>query len=153
MLLAGLWHGANWNYVIWGGIHGVLQAIHKLYRTAVPKPKQEIRWKNAVCAFFTSMIVALALVIFRCSDMSVAFAIFKGLFVLQDGISFPYFYAFVGILATVVCHLLARKHNGEAYYPQIKRKDFWGIAGFILITVCLFLLSYNGEAPFIYFQF
>ncbi len=151
MLLAGLWHGASWNYVIWGGIHGVLQALHRLYRKAVPK--KETMPKNVLASFATSMTVALALVIFRCPDLSVAGSIFKGLFLPQGGIFYPYIFAFIGIAATVLCHLLARKHKGDAYYPIIRRTDPPGIAALTLITLAILLLSYNGEAPFIYFQF
>ena len=39
MLLGGLWHGASWNFVIWGGFHGVALAAHKFWRNLLGKPK------------------------------------------------------------------------------------------------------------------
>ncbi len=40
MLLGGLWHGASWNFVAWGGLHGTALAIHKMYTELVPKEKK-----------------------------------------------------------------------------------------------------------------
>lgn len=38
MLLGGLWHGANWSFLVWGGIHGLALCIHKAYKQIVPPP-------------------------------------------------------------------------------------------------------------------
>jgi alginate O-acetyltransferase complex protein AlgI len=38
MLLGGLWHGANWTFVIWGGIHGIALCVHKMYKKHTPPP-------------------------------------------------------------------------------------------------------------------
>lgn len=40
MLLGGLWHGASWNFVVWGGLHGVALALHKFFRNLLGRPKQ-----------------------------------------------------------------------------------------------------------------
>ena len=39
MLLGGLWHGASWNFVIWGGFHGIALAAQKFWRNLLHKPK------------------------------------------------------------------------------------------------------------------
>eukprot|EP00975_Prorocentrum_lima_P046935 9812788-Prorocentrum_lima.AAC.1 len=62
MLLGGLWHGASWNFVIWGGFHGIALAAQKFWRNLLHKPKtatsKGIRyllhfapdsWQNACC--------------------------------------------------------------------------------------------------------
>ena len=35
MLLGGLWHGASWNFVLWGGLHGAALGVHKLYQNGL----------------------------------------------------------------------------------------------------------------------
>jgi alginate O-acetyltransferase complex protein AlgI len=37
MSLCGLWHGASWNFVLWGGLHGVALALHQIYRSVLPR--------------------------------------------------------------------------------------------------------------------
>ena len=39
MLLGGLWHGASWNFILWGGLHGAALAIHKFLRSLLHRPK------------------------------------------------------------------------------------------------------------------
>lgn len=39
MLLGGLWHGASWNFIVWGGLHGVALALHKFFRSLVGREK------------------------------------------------------------------------------------------------------------------
>ena len=39
MLLGGLWHGASWNFIVWGGLHGVALAVHKFFRSLLKRPK------------------------------------------------------------------------------------------------------------------
>lgn len=65
MLLGGLWHGASWNFVVWGGLHGLYLTIHKY----VSKGKRtEIRFKysnmNDLAKYLCSMLVTNILVLF-----------------------------------------------------------------------------------------
>lgn len=39
MLLGGLWHGASWNFIVWGGLHGAALAVHKYFRSVLGRPK------------------------------------------------------------------------------------------------------------------
>ena len=70
MLLGGLWHGASWNFVIWGGIHGSMLAIEKFLLSAFPaffESKNKfllfLRW------FITFHLVILAWIFFRSSSL------------------------------------------------------------------------------------
>lgn len=151
MLLGGLWHGASWNFVIWGGLHGLAQVIHKLWRHLVPK--KETALKNLIAALTTALFAALVFIFFRCEGLSAALNVIHGLFVPQTGIQTAYLYAVLGILLTVVCHLLAQKNDRNSYYPILKKSRFREI--FLLVSIALLAVAfaYNGETPFIYFQF
>jgi hypothetical protein len=73
MLLAGLWHGAGWNFVFWGGLHGLFLVIHKQYRRLFgPLPA-------FVARPLTLAAVILAWVPFRAGSMTATWTILKGM--------------------------------------------------------------------------
>jgi alginate O-acetyltransferase complex protein AlgI len=73
MLLAGLWHGAGWNFVFWGGLHGLFLVIHKQYRRLfAPLPA-------FVAGKLTLVAVIPTWVPFRAGSMTVTWAILKGM--------------------------------------------------------------------------
>jgi alginate O-acetyltransferase complex protein AlgI len=74
-LLGGLWHGANWTFIVWGGVHGVALCINHL--TARTFKRQLLpRWLAIVATFH---IVAFAWVFFRAPDLATAFKVLLGL--------------------------------------------------------------------------
>ncbi len=82
MLLAGLWHGAGWNFVLWGGLHGVFLAIHRAYRR---------RFKPLPAALgqgLTLFAVILAWVPFRAESVAETLIVLRGMFGF-NGIALP----------------------------------------------------------------
>lgn len=80
MLLGGLWHGASWNFVLWGGLHGLFLAVHQYWcqiLKRIGKPALMPRWLSI---FLTCLVVVLAWVPFRADDLSVTAEIFRQLF-------------------------------------------------------------------------
>lgn len=83
MLLGGLWHGAGWTFVIWGGLHGIYLVInhgwHAL-RLAMGHDLTQSTWKGRVLArWITLTAVIVAWVFFRAKDIDSALAILKGM--------------------------------------------------------------------------
>lgn len=83
MLLGGLWHGAGWTFVIWGGLHGIYLALHQAWRHWLqrrwPSRRQGTAlgtWAGRLLTFFA---VAMAWVFFRAPDLPSALAVFKGM--------------------------------------------------------------------------
>ena len=83
MLLGGLWHGANWTFVIWGGVHGLLLAINHLWRaTALSDISESLLGApayNALCLAATFLSVMAAWVLFRSQSLAAADFILSGL--------------------------------------------------------------------------
>ncbi len=78
MLIGGLWHGANWTYVAWGGLHGLYLVINHLWRAFGPPPIE--RWWSRLAARATTLLaVAFAFVFFRAESFAAALAIFEGM--------------------------------------------------------------------------
>src|SRR5581483_9403477 len=63
MLLGGLWHGAGWNFVIWGGLHGLFLLVNHAWRGSVAR--LGVRLPLAVASGLTFLCVAVAWVFFR----------------------------------------------------------------------------------------
>src|SRR5207237_2201639 len=81
-LIGGLWHGAAWTFVIWGGMHGLGLAVNRWWenrrRSLKRKPRQQW-WIKALCIFTTFHFVCLTWVFFRASSMAQAFEVLKRL--------------------------------------------------------------------------
>ena len=73
MLLCGLWHGAAWRFVLWGGLHGAMLVGHRLYRRVGPPLPPRLGQA------FTLLLVCLAWVPFRADGMRAAWAMMRGL--------------------------------------------------------------------------
>jgi alginate O-acetyltransferase complex protein AlgI len=78
MVIVGLWHGAGWNFILFGFCHGIFLLINRLFRKFVPSPTNSgiIKWIYWVITFAS---VSLSLVIFRADSVSDAIVIFKSL--------------------------------------------------------------------------
>jgi D-alanyl-lipoteichoic acid acyltransferase DltB (MBOAT superfamily) len=92
MLLGGLWHGAGWTFVIWGGLHGSYLVVNHLWQAArikLGKPfDQPIRGGREMARAFTFLCVAIAWVFFRAETLSAASTILSSMF-LGNGVSLP----------------------------------------------------------------
>jgi len=65
MLLGGLWHGASWNFVIWGGLNGLGITVYKLWRKVSPWERKDRFWKRAVAVLITFHFITFTRIWFR----------------------------------------------------------------------------------------
>jgi D-alanyl-lipoteichoic acid acyltransferase DltB (MBOAT superfamily) len=85
MLLGGLWHGAGWTFVIWGGLHGVYLAINHIFRELFPVPKDSDtptlahRMRALAGWAVTIMSVMLSFVLFRATSLADAMVILRAM--------------------------------------------------------------------------
>ncbi len=91
MLLGGLWHGAGWTFIMWGGLHGIYLMINHAWRQW-RKPKRAEHGSHAIVRLFYWAITFIAVVIswifFRATSFDSAIAILKGMFGF-NGVSLP----------------------------------------------------------------
>ena len=92
-LLAGLWHGAGWNFLLWGALHGGLLALNHAWRSALVRwPMLAEAWRevpHALLVALTFLTVALAWVLFRAGDLTTALHLYQALLHPWVGAAWP----------------------------------------------------------------
>lgn len=78
MLLGGLWHGAGWTFVVWGGLHGLMLVVNHLWRRVFPW-RLETWWSLACARLVTFLAVTVAWIFFRAETFGGAVTVFKGM--------------------------------------------------------------------------
>jgi hypothetical protein len=75
MLLGGFWHGASWNFVIWGALHGISLVIHKIWAMLTGKALARMNnrgWYNALAILITFHFVCFCWIFFKAADYATA---------------------------------------------------------------------------------
>ena len=84
MLLGGLWHGAGWTFVFWGGLHGIYLIINHQYRSLRKRLGHDLKntnWLDRGCGWLLTFVaVVVGWVFFRAETMGTALVIVKGMF-------------------------------------------------------------------------
>ena len=169
MLLGGLWHGANWTFVLWGGWHGVLLALERI-KTEVTKTSPETRalgWKIAASAYCV-LAVMLGWVLFRSPDVGMAADFYRGMMGLNGGaLSDSFAWQIKGIsLVALACGIMLVTFQPfflRYREPVPLSKESVAIKvmpplGYQIIAACVFLIAVTrllamSYSPFLYFQF
>ena len=157
-LLCGLWHGPSWNYVIYGGLHGLALAGHRIWLAYKPN------WTttNSIFAhhfgpllarFATLAFVALSLIFFRTQTLGNAIHYFSGIFSHgHHGERLLSIYIYPVIAALFLAHLLINKDRNLALeLPQ--RPVLVRVGVYASLLTVLACLAATQAAPFIYFKY
>ena len=148
MLLGGLWHGAAWNFVCWGGYHGVLLAGHRLFRDRRPAAPGGVRTWGA--RLLTFHLVTFGWVLFRAPslvDARVAVAGLgrPGMLLIRDATE-----AAILVGVGVIMHLLPPAGRLREHFVRLPALAQG--AAYALVAIAFFCLAPASER-FIYFQF
>ena len=155
MLLGGLWHGASWNFVIWGALHGCYLVIHRLTRgghTNAHEPKM----RELPSILLTNAAVLFAWIFFRAETLGDAVDIIRGLVTIRGGTVHLAEMATVALFTAIMvfADLAQRRHatrrrSGESApaHPLLQGASVGAVA------VAVLVFSGGTPVPFIYFQF
>lgn len=177
-LISGLWHGANWTFVIWGGLHGLYYLFSYWTRNIRPKL---IRWfkldkvpfvHNVLRVLFVFHLVVFGWIFFRANNFADAIFIITNLFtglgdvfsrimvmgispgIFNYGFDLPVSEMLIGICAIAVLgihHLLQRKQSVRVWLSDKPILIRWAVYYSLVISVLVF--GYLEPSAFIYFQF
>lgn len=153
MLLGGLWHGAAWNFVLWGGLHGLLLAAERLRGKASPYQWLPKAGRRAV----TFVLVLITWVFFRADDLPGALLYLRSMFGLEaahdtagllSGILYQPYYLGTVLLAALVTWTYPQTWDWTRTITPLKTV---GIV--VLWLASLAVLATQAYNPFIYFIF
>jgi alginate O-acetyltransferase complex protein AlgI len=148
MLLGGLWHGANWTFVVWGGLQGCWLSIERMFRRSeVTRSFRPVGW------LATMIVVGLSWLFFRARDLSQAMAMLADLRLFEWRSSFVPILTYIGAIAAVTVTIdLCLELRGEEY-PFEKARPEIAITTAALFCAVLAVLGPLDANAFIYFQF
>lgn len=157
MLLGGLWHGANWKYVIWGAVHGIALVIHKLFMKYVVSKHRSIaesKLLKSVSVVFTFIFVNLCWVLFRAESISQAKNVIIRIITCASGIAYNYVYFFIFAVLLVIAYYVGIKcGKDDGFYPTVKLNTLFGKTLFCLVVLAIIVYGYYGNTAFIYAQY
>ncbi len=150
MLLGGLWHGAAWNFVIWGGLHGVFLGMERFVPKKVDIPS--IINKRLFRQLLTFHLVCLTWILFRANSAENGFLILKRITSLADGVSglSPHF--LIPLLVGFTLHFLPSRLKSELS-DKFTVLPSWAQAIVVGGGIFIFMIIGVDDVPFIYFQF
>ncbi len=154
-LLSGVWHGASWNFIVWGGYHGFFMSLERLL--GVPMNRQN----NIFRTLFTFLLVVFSWVLFRADSLGDALTYFSYLFGLGEPAT----------KAVMLGELLQPRSLGMfilaialSFYPLIRHKQSsnaqlqppsytYQLSAFCVLILSLSALAGLDYTPFLYFRF
>lgn len=155
-VVIGIWHGAGWNFVVYGVVHGAVVCIERWLRrrreqAGAPEPAAG-SWRWLASVAITFHVVVLSRVLFRAEDLDQALAYLRAM--LQPvGRALPLDTLGVGVLVVAALLHWFVPQAGPYSVALFKRQPAWAQAlGLVAVTYLLVALS-SGQAPFVYFQF
>jgi D-alanyl-lipoteichoic acid acyltransferase DltB (MBOAT superfamily) len=159
MLLGGLWHGAAWNFVIWGAYHGVLLSIYRLidpFLKSLPSPKSSLGkhiWFIIRIVFFFQL-VCVGWLIFRAQSIEQIGAMLHALF-FNFGVPELSLNAYLCVLLSILTLSTFQSFQYVKNDLLFLLKWPWAIRAIVFITMFYLLIFYGatGGQEFIYFQF
>jgi alginate O-acetyltransferase complex protein AlgI len=156
-LISGLWHGAAWNFIIWGGFHGLFLVLDRLFLIKFTEKIGKV--PSVILTYFITLI---GWVLFRATDLTQAWLYIRKMFAFEGG--FPAwrfdtqfwaillvgaFFGFFGVIKGI-----ENWQDSQLKVPYSTRKTLaGGIIALVLLVYCMASLTTSGFNPFIYFRF
>ena len=163
-VIGGIWHGAGWTYVIWGGLHGLAICLHRVWKSAGMNLYKPIAW------LVTFLFVNFAWIFFRANSVVDAVNVMEGMLGMNGiAVSRTFRWAesygamvldtpFVVSIGTLVILLLVVQdiffRNSQEWAQHFKPNWKWSISSSIFfITSIVVSLQHQRVSEFIYWQF
>ncbi len=164
-LISGLWHGANWTFVIWGALHGLYLVLAIITQDNRNKLAEKLglanhtRFVNVANLLLTFALVFFAWIFFRANTIGDAMLIIGNIFSIST-YSFDlqlfhfkadFYLAFLLIGTLMIVEIAQEKYNLIEKLRATTRWAKWGL--FLFLLLLIFILGKWDEADFLYFQF
>jgi len=156
-LLSGLWHGASWNFIIWGAWHGLFLMIERAFLGNLLKKLPAL-----MSLLYTYFVVLIGWVFFRAETLNEAIVYIKSLFnfkLQEEFIQLPtefYLFLFIGVLLSFITLTNMGKQLENFFFYTSYRKSqhiSLSISSILVMCVAIGYIASSGFNPFIYFRF
>ena len=148
MLLGGLWHGAKWTFVVWGGLHGCWLSIERMLRRGNESPGfHPVGW------LVTMLVVGLSWLLFRARDLTQALTMLTDLRSFEWRPGFGAIMAYLAVIASVTLAIDLCLELRQEEYPFEKARTELAIGTATALAVVMVLFGPMESNAFIYFQF
>ena len=155
-VISGIWHGANWTFVFWGGLYGIVYIIeHIINKFSKPKFSQKsFSFGHIILALKTFVLVTLIWVFFRSQNLNEAFHIFGLMFKNIDVNTAELVVSsmvWIMVLIFILSDLILYNKRFDSWINKLSFPLRWSIYSFFVFSIIVF--SGVDDFPFIYFQF
>jgi len=152
MVLGGLWHGASWNFAVWGAVHGLGLAFVRLWQTRFGSAKAAGLWRY-VNIFVTFHFVTFAWIFFRAPDFDTALLILSRIGSLTFSLANITVPLALVIAVGALAHAVPKKWYEWSLAVYAKAPFYAQAAALALLVIGLQNVVQSGAAPFIYTRF
>ncbi len=156
MLLGGLWHGAAWTFVVWGGLHGLYLCAERVLNQRVGHWAVWDRWISRLgLALLTYALVNITWVFFRAQDFDTAWRMISAMLLLDTG-GTPLLDTFpvVATLVTIGLMLVVQwTMRSRELHAEVQRFPAWAVGMAWGVMMVLIAITQSDGDAFIYFQF
>jgi len=128
MVIGGMWHGAGWNFLLWGALHGFYLVVNQGWRTLMGTPSDTI-WARTAARLFTFIVVMLAWVPFRAETFAGAIDMYRGMATLPHTWQGPF--GFLGDIFVAV----GVSFEGRGFTDANMAGFFWMFVWLIIVWV------------------
>lgn len=155
MLIGGLWHGASWLFVLWGGVHGALLIGERVLRSRFGgAPILQSGSATFLLGLVTWLFICLTWVLFRAESPASAAHLLSAMLLLQGGESLLSATDILQVAMVIAALLAVHGFMRDRDFEQTARGLSWPLTGLILAAMLVaILLSPGEERAFIYFEF
>jgi alginate O-acetyltransferase complex protein AlgI len=152
-MVSGLWHGASWNFIVWGTLHGLYLVLAKARDSYLPVLKlRPTPWVNVLHVVVTFLLVMIAWVFFRATTLSDALYIINALAALPDSlqVASPLSQAELIFSFGLILFLLLKEKYQPAIQPTSTGRFYFLVGG---MAALIYVFGIFNSNQFIYFQF
>ena len=153
-LVSGIWHGANWTFVLWGMLHGVYLILDNIIRKYLYSPKYNTLISKLFSIFICFILVDFAWIFFRTNNVADAFSIICKIF---TDIGAPFVDLSIFTYGLLSLFILILKDTKDAFNLRLNfmhsKYTIVRFLSFILLTIYVLLCGSFSSGQFIYFQF
>jgi D-alanyl-lipoteichoic acid acyltransferase DltB (MBOAT superfamily) len=147
-MIAGLWHGAGWTFIVWGLLHGAYQSVHVLARRVGLTPHNA--WVNR---FLTFVAIVVAWVFFRAPSIGIALNVLKAMVGLNGVESLSHAKVLIGwnLALLITAALVWVNVMPNTWEIKVQPRLRYGLVFGLLLGAAM--LTLRNPSPFLYVQF